>query len=176
MTEKTESQKRTLELLYAGLAARKRKEKRFIWLGRCAIGIALFFLATLFISIGTKGFPGFFQYYVTLEVSLDKERLDPLGDMSDQSFFDGEAKRLVNEAIYAAVDAKGRTPKKSARKILSNGSDIRLVEFVKQNPELLDTVQSVKLALDDDADSYLRGFISAETPERLRRVNDQQIT
>ena len=176
MTEKTESQKRTLELLYAGLAARKRKEKRFIWLGRCAIGIALFFLATLFISIGTKGFPGFFQYYVTLEVSLDKERLDPLGDMSDQSFFDGEAKRLVNEAIYAAVDAKGRTPKKSARKILSNGSDVRLVEFVKQNPELLDTVQSVKLALDDDVDSYLRGFISAETPERLRRVNDQQIT
>ena len=56
MTEKTESQKRTLELLYAGLAARKRKEKRFIWLGRCAIGIALFFLATLFISIGTKRF------------------------------------------------------------------------------------------------------------------------
>ena len=107
---------------------------------------------------------------------MDKERLDPLGDMSDQSFFDGEAKRLVNEAIYAAVDAKGRTPKKSARKILSNGSDVRLVEFVKQNPELLDTVQSVKLALDDDVDSYLRGFISAETPERLRRVNDQQIT
>lgn len=175
MTEKTPSQRDTLQLVHAGLAARKRKEKRFVWLGRGAIAMALFFLATLFISIGTKGIPGFFQYYVTLDVSLDRERLDPLGDMSDQSFFDGEAKKLVYEAIYASLDAKGRNPKKAARKILSNGSDVRLVEFVKANPELLDTVQPVKLALDDDADSYLRGFISAETPERLRRVNDQQI-
>ncbi|MBL6604452.1 MAG: phosphate ABC transporter permease PstA [Alphaproteobacteria bacterium] len=175
MIEKTEAQKKTEKLLMAGLEARRKRERRFVWLGRGAIAIALFFLATLFISIGAKGIPGFFQYYVTLEVSLDRERLDPLGDLSDQSFFDGQAKKLVNEAIYAELDIKGRTPKKLARKLLSNGSDVRLVEFVKDNPDLLDSVHPVKLALDDDADSYLRGFISKETPEKLRRVKDQQI-
>ena len=48
------------------------------------------------------------------------------------------------------------------------------MEFVKENPQLLNTVHRVKLAL-DDADSYLRGFISKDTPEKLRRINDQQI-
>ena len=159
MIEKTEAQKKTEKLLLAGLEARRKKERRFVWLGRGAIALALFFLATLFISIGAKGIPGFFQYYVTLEVSLDRERLDPIGDLSDQSFFDGQAKKLVNEAIYAELDVKGRTPKKLARKLLSNGSDVRLVEFVKNNPELLDSVYPVKLALDDDADSYLLSLI-----------------
>ena len=122
MIEKTEAQKKTEKLLLAGLEARRKKERRFVWLGRGAIALALFFLATLFISIGAKGIPGFFQYYVTLEVSLDRERLDPIGDLSDQSFFDGQAKKLVNEAIYAALDVNWRTPKKLARKLLSNGS------------------------------------------------------
>ena len=174
MIEKTEAQKRTESLLLAGLKSRRAKEKRFVWLGRGAIAIALFFLATLFISIGTKGIPGFFQYYVTLEVSLDRARLDPAGDLSDQSCFDGEAKKLVNEAIYAEL-VTGRKPKKAARSLLSNGSDVRLVEFVKENPQLLNSVHRVKLALDDDADSYLRGFISKDTPEKLRRIDDQQI-
>ena len=49
------------------------------------------------------------------------------------------------------------------------------MEFVKENPQLLNTVHRVKLALDDDADSYLRGFISKDTPEKLRRIDDQQI-
>ena len=162
MIEKTEAQKKTESLLLAGLKARRAREKRFVWLGRAAITIALFFLAVLFISIGSKGIPGFFQHYVTLEVSLDRARLDPAGDMSDQSFFDGQAKKLVYEAIYAELDITGRTPKKMARKLLSNGSDVRLVEFVKANPDLLDSVHPVKLALDDDADSYLRGFIDKE--------------
>ncbi len=175
MIEKTEAQKRTESLLLAGLKSRRARERRFVWLGRGAIAIALFFLATLFISIGTKGIPGFFQYYVTLEVSLDRDRLDPAGDLSDQSFFDGEAKKLVNEAIYAELGVTGRKPKKAARSLLSNGSDVRLVEFVKENPQLLNSAHRVKLALDDDADSYLRGFISKDTPEKLRRINDQQI-
>ena len=175
MTEKTVQQKQIEQRLQNSLKGRRAKERRFVWFGRSAIAVALIFLATLFISIGTKGIPGFFQHYVTLNVSLDAQRLDPLGDMSDQSFFDGEAKKLVYEAIYAELEASGRSKKKAARQILSSGSDVRLVSFVKNNIDKLDTVQPVKLALDDDTDSYLRGFISKDTPEKLRRVNDIQI-
>ena len=57
------------ERVAAGLAAR-RTEKRFRLYGRIAIGIALAFLVTLFASIFSKGIPGFFQHYVTLEVTL----------------------------------------------------------------------------------------------------------
>ena len=126
-------------------------------------------------SILSKGLPGFFQYYITLEVELDRERLDPAGDLSDQSLFDGQAKKIIQEAILAETGAKKRKEKKAARKLLSNGSDLRLVSYVKANPELLNSRQLVKFALDDDADSYFRGFVKKQTPEKQRRLSDLQI-
>ena len=75
----------------------------------------------------------------------------------------------------AETGAKKRKEKKAARKLLSNGSDLRLVSYVKANPELLNSRQLVKFALDDDADSYFRGFVKKQTPEKQRRVSDLQI-
>ena len=63
-------------------------------------------------SILSKGLPGFFQYYITLEVELDRERLDPAGDLSDQSLFDGQAKKIIQEAILAETGAKKRKEKR----------------------------------------------------------------
>ena len=157
------------------LEARHRKERSFKLLGIAAIIMALFFLVTLMTSILSKGLPGFFQYYITLEVELDRERLDPAGDLSDQSLFDGQAKKIIQEAILAETGAKKRKEKKAARKLLSNGSDLRLVSYVKANPELLNSRQLVKFALDDDADSYFRGFVKKQTPEKQRRLSDLQI-
>ena len=166
---------KTEQLVTASLKSRRRQETSFKLLGMAAIFMALFFLASLMFSILSKGLPGFFQYYITLEVELDRERLDPAGDLSDQSLFDGQAKKIIQEAILAETGAKKRKEKKAARKLLSNGSDLRLVSFVKANPELLNSRQLVKFALDDDADSYFRGFVKKQTPEKQRRLSDLQI-
>ena len=165
----------TEQLVTASLKSRRRQETSFKLLGIAAIVMALFFLASLMFSILSKGLPGFFQYYITLEVELDRERLDPAGDLSDQSLFDGQAKKIIQEAILAETGAKKRKEKKAARKLLSNGSDLRLVSYVKANPELLNSRQLVKFALDDDADSYFRGFVKKQTPEKQRRLSDLQI-
>ena len=165
----------TEQLVTASLKSRRRQETSFKLLGIAAIFMALFFLASLMFSILSKGLPGFFQYYITLEVELDRERLDPTGDLSDQSLFDGQAKKIIQEAILAETGAKKRKEKKAARKLLSNGSDLRLVSYVKANPELLNSRQLVKFALDDDADSYFRGFVKKQTPEKQRRLSDLQI-
>ena len=165
----------TEQLVTASLKSRRRQETSFKLLGIAAIFMALFFLASLMFSILSKGLPGFFQYYITLEVELDRERLDPAGDLSDQSLFDGQAKKIIQEAILAETGAKKRKEKKAARKLLSNGSDLRLVAYVKANPELLNSRQLVKFALDDDADSYFRGFVKKQTPEKQRRLSDLQI-
>ena len=165
----------TEQLVTASLKSRRRQETSFKLLGIAAIFMALFFLASLMFSILSKGLPGFFQYYITLEVELDRERLDPAGDLSDQSLFDGQAKKIIQEAILAETGAKKRKEKKAARKLLSNGSDLRLVSYVKANPELLNSRQLVKFALDDDADSYFRGFVKKQTPEKQRRLSDLQI-
>ena len=166
---------KTEQLVTASLTSRRRKEQSFKLLGIAAIIMALFFLVTLMTSILSKGIPGFFQYYITLEVELDRERLDPVGDLSDQSLFDGQAKKIIQEAILAETDASSRKEKKAARKLLSNGSDLRLMSYVQDNPDQLNSKQIVKFALDDDADSYFRGFVKKETPEKQRRLSDLQI-
>jgi len=47
--------------------------------------------------------------------------------------------------------------------------------MVKNNPSLFGTTTSVKFALDDDVDSFLRGYLKRETPENERRISDKAI-
>ncbi len=113
-----------------GLASRRASERRFKFFGRLAIGIALAFLVILFCVHFFKGIPGFFQYYVTLEVQLDRGRLDPAGDLSVQSLYDGDARGVIREALYETVGASGRSQKRAAGKIVSVGAEQRLRKAV----------------------------------------------
>jgi len=152
---------------------RNNQEKRFRFYGRLAVAIALIFLVTLFVTIVSKGAPGFFQYYITLDVELDRERLDPEGDLSNGSLYNGDARGVVRDALFALVKPEGRSGRRAAGKMVSSGSEERIRKFVQKNPELLGTIQSLRFALDDDIDSFLRGFIKRETPEADRRINDR---
>jgi len=169
------AQTRTEKIVMDGLKARQNKERNFKFFGIFAVALAIAFLAILLISICSKGLPGFFQYYATFEVELTRERIDPRGDMSDQSLFEGEAKKIINEAVLEFTGAKKRNERKAARSLLSNGSDLRLVNFVQKNTDKLNSIQKIKFALDDDADSFFRGYIKKETPEKQRRLNDIEI-
>jgi len=174
-TKGTISPKTAAERVEAGLAARRSREKRFRVYGRIAIGVALAFLVTLFVSIFSKGIPGFFQHYVTLDVTLDSARLDPTGDLSVQSLYDGDARGVIRAALYEATGASGRSGRKAAGKLISAGAEQRLRNAVLDDPSILDTTQRMKFAVDDDVDSFLRGFIKRETPEKDRRINDKMI-
>ncbi|MEE3025296.1 MAG: phosphate ABC transporter permease PstA, partial [Pseudomonadota bacterium] len=174
-TKGTISPKTAAERVEAGLAARRSREKRFRVYGRIAIGVALAFLVTLFVSIFSKGIPGFFQHYVTLEVTLDSAKLDPTGDLSVQSLYDGDARGVIRAALYEATGASGRSGRKAAGKLISAGAEQRLRNAVLDDPSILDTTQRMKFAVDDDVDSFLRGFIKRETPEKDRRINDKMI-
>jgi phosphate transport system permease protein len=160
----------------ATLKRRGRSERRFRYFGVGAITLALCFLVFLFAGILSKGIPGMFQHYVTLEVMLDKERMDPKGDMSVGSLYSGDAVSLVGEALLRTLgDPEGRKDKRAARSILSSGSALRLTEFALKHPELIGQRVPVKLAVDDDIDSFMRGFISRDTPESDRRLSDRTI-
>jgi len=159
-----------------GMAARRAKERRFRLYGKLAIGLALAFLVTLFVSIFSKGIPGFFQYYVTLEVTLDREELDPYGDLSVQSLYDGDARGAVRSALYEVVGAQSRGERRTAGAIISHGSAERLRREVLDDPSILGTTRSMTFAVDDDVDSFLRGFISRDTPQEDRRINDLAIS
>ena len=157
------------------IAKRRAKDKRLKFYGRAAISLAVCFLLILFYTIFSKGYSGFFQYYVTLDINFDRERIDPKGDLSDNSLFDGEASAIVNESLFSIIQPQGRKAKKQAKKIVSSGKDVRITKMVKNDPSLFGTITKVKFALDDDIDSFLRGYIKRETPESERRISNKVI-
>ena len=160
----------------ASISLRKSKETRFVWLGKTAIAIALGFLVLLFAGILTKGIPGLFQYYVTLDVQLDAQQLDPSGQMTVESLAGGDFDGVIRESLYEALgNPEGRKAKREARRLISSGSSQRLMTYVLDNPAQLGSTVSVQFAVDDDVDTFLRGLISRETPEADRRVSDQLI-
>ena len=163
------------EIVKSSIKKRRAKDSRLRLYGRIAIGMATCFLLFMFFSIFTKGYPGFFQYYVTLDIKFDRERIDPKGDLSDTSLYEGEASKIVNESLFSIINPKGRKAKKEARKIVSSGKDVRIAKLVKNDPSLFGTVTKVKFALDDDIDSFLRGYINRDTPESERRISDNVI-
>lgn len=163
------------ERVAASLAGRRSRETRFRAYGMIAIGIALAFLVLLFSSIFIKGIPGFFQHYVSLEITLDRDKLDPAGDLSVQSLYDGDARGIIRTALYEATGASGRKERKIAGKLISSGAEQRLRKAVLDDPSLINTTQRMVFAVDDDVDSFLRGFISRDIPEKDRRINDTAI-
>ena len=175
MSNKIINPKKASNIVKNSIKKRRAKDYRLKLYGRLAIGLATCFLIFLFFSIFTKGYPGFYQYYVTLDINFDRERIDPKGDLSDNSLFDGEASKIVNESLFLLIDPKGRKAKKQAKKMVSTGKNVRVANLVKANPELFGTVTSVKFALDDDIDSFLRGYIKRETPQTERRISDKVI-
>jgi phosphate transport system permease protein len=159
----------------ASLARRRKAERRFHRMGLAGVLIALTFLVILFASIFSKGIPGFFQYYVELEVQLEAARLDPQGNASVESLYAGDARGVLRVALFDILQPSGRSARRDAGKILSAGAEQRLRKMIVADPALLDTTQTIRFAVDDDIDSFLRGFILRDTPEADRRINDRMI-
>ena len=163
------------KIVASSVIRRRKKDARLKTYGRIAIGLAVSFLIFLFVSIFSKGIPGFFQYYVTLDVYLDRDRLDPKGDLSPESLYNGDARSIVLESLYKVIKPKGRKEKKAAKKIISSNADVRISKMVLDDPNILGKIIPITFAVDDDIDSFLRGYIKRETPSSERRINDTVI-
>lgn len=170
------SPKQASERVALSITSRNRKEARFLFLGQLAVAVAMGFLILLFAGILNKGMPGFFQYYVTLDVQLDAGRLDPTNQMTLESLAGGDFDGVIRDSLYRALgNPEGRKAKREARRLISSGSNQRLMTYVLDHPEHLGSTVSVQFAVDDDVDTFLRGLISREIPEVDRRISDQLI-
>lgn len=170
------SPKQASERVALSITSRNHKEARFLFLGQLAVAVAMGFLILLFAGILNKGMPGFFQYYVTLDVQLDAGRLDPTNQMTLESLAGGDFDGVIRDSLYRALgNPEGRKAKREARRLISSGSSQRLMTYVLDHPEHLGSTVSVQFAVDDDVDTFLRGLISREIPEVDRRISDQLI-
>lgn len=154
----------------AGLAKRRRKQTILQGLGLSAIGFAILMLFILVASLVSTGYKAFTQTHVTVEVYLDPEEISverlPRGGFSDV---------LAASMLKIFPDVEGRAQIRSLTSILSNGAQFQLRDMVVRDNNLIGQTITIKVPASDPFDQLKKGLVDRETPEELRRVNNQQI-
>jgi len=154
------------------LARRYRQEKRFQAYGIVSIAIGLMALLILFTDIIGKGHSAFFEHYVQLEVTLDRDTLG-IDDASDKeqlnyANFGGVIKEALRQRFPSVDD---RQQQRQLYALVSSGASYNLRDELQANPGLLGGTRDLWLLADDDVDLYLK------TSQRKRpeaRLGDQQ--
>ena len=154
------------------LARRYREEKRFQAYGILSIGVGLLALLILFTDIIGKGHSAFFEHYIQLEISLDRDVLG-VDDASDDeqlnyANFGGVIKEALRERFPGVDD---RQQQRQLYALVSSGASYNLRDELKADPSLLGGTRNLWLLADDDVDLYLK---TSEKKRPEARLGDQQ--
>ncbi|WP_242913925.1 phosphate ABC transporter permease PstA [Brevundimonas pishanensis] len=158
--------------LQARLKSRYARENRFKWAGRAAIGAALLFLVILLSSIVMQGYTAFYAHSVTLPVYMDPARIDRAYPQGTNFEFMVAEQQMARMGV--TDDAAG-TKTKAMRDLLSSELKFIAGDRVRAQPALIGQTLPISTPLSDDAEMYLKGKITRDTPEEFRRVTDQQM-
>lgn len=166
----------TIEIVRASMAKRRRAEARFQLYGKIAIGMAVLFLAALFIDIIYKGHSAFRQTNIALDIYFDAEVLDPTGERNSEVLAAGDYGGIVKSSLRESFpDVSKRKDKRKLYGIVSGGAPFILSDLVVANPDLIGNTKRVWVPASDDIDMLIKGYIDREVAESERRVDDQQI-
>jgi len=179
MTEATID--RVSEARRAGAARRLRKryaaERRFRLYGIAAVSVAMLGLAVLVVSIVGTGIGAFRAHEVALAIAFDARLIDPAKTRDPAVLGAADYRALVSRALAARFPDAGKTRRgrRALADLVSVGAPFELREMVLADPGIVGTERRVRLPLSDEADLFLKGRISRETPENTRRIKDDQI-
>jgi phosphate transport system permease protein len=166
----------TTDLVNAGLKRRYRAERMFKMYGIIALTIAVGMLALLFVSIGSKALPAFVQTFVTIDVQLDEETIDPSGTRDFQVLSTANYQALIRQSLREEFsDVTGRRNLRELYRLYSAGAPFVLRQMVVADPALIGSTVTVSFPVSADIDQLAKGSISRDVPESDRRVSDQQI-
>ncbi len=158
------------------LRARYAAERRFRIYGIVAIGVALAMLATLLVSIGRESVSAFYKTYITIDVFLDPQEIDPTGERDERALIRANYQGLLNDRLYELFpDVTDRRERRRLRALVSPGAGFELREQVLANPDLVGQTVTVSVPVSDDIDQMAKGRIDRDLPERQRRVKDDQL-
>jgi phosphate transport system permease protein len=162
-----------LNIIKSRLKMRYAKEKVFRALGITAILTALSMLAILFITIIGSGYSAFQQTFIRLDITFDREYIDPDNtgdrDILSQADYGGLVKKTLRGMF---PDVKKRREKRDLYSLVSSGAAFRLQEMVMDDPGLIGKTVPVWVAADDDVDMYIKGHIKsvAEGSGRMKEI------
>ncbi|KMK65380.1 phosphate ABC transporter permease PstA [Puniceibacterium sp. IMCC21224] len=164
--------KTTIEKVRGSLARRHRKQFILQGLGITAISIAFLMLFILIASLVSTGYKAFMQTHVTLDVFIDPADVErdklPRGDFDDVL-----AKALASQV--PSVDPTDRATMRALSGILSNGAQFMLRDRVVADPDLIGQTITMTVPISDPYDQLYKELLDRETPEELRRLDDDEI-
>ncbi|WP_152205502.1 phosphate ABC transporter permease PstA [Marinobacter changyiensis] len=165
-------QRSQAEIVRKSLKRRYRKERRFRLYGMLAIFIALASLVTLFADIISKGHTGFVKTTITLDVNLDSELMyleDPT-DADQRSMADFVAP-IVAALQEQLPEVDGAGEKRELGRLLGTYAASEISDVLINNPELLDTTQTIEFLAHDRVSVYVK---HAGNPRYSIKLSEQQ--
>jgi phosphate transport system permease protein len=120
-------------------------------------------LVILFVTIIGNGYTAFQQTFIQLEITFDKEDIDPdnTGDpeILSQADYGGMVKKTMRKMF---PEVKKRRQKRDLYSLVSSGAAFQLRDMVVEDPGLIGTTQTVWVPADDDTDMYVKGHLKAQ--------------
>lgn len=167
---------RTTEIVNAGLKRRYRSERLFKMYGLIAIAVALGMLALLFITIGGRALPAFTQTFITFNIVVDEDTIDPAGQRSPEVLSTANYQSVVRQALRDEFPkVSNRRDRRELYRMISSGAPFVVREMVMADTSLIGSVVSISVPTSADIDQFAKGSISRDVPEADRRVSDKQI-
>ncbi|HAQ34159.1 MAG: phosphate ABC transporter, permease protein PstA [Maricaulis sp.] len=143
------------------LLKRYRDEARFRAFGIAAIVFALSMLALLIGSIGSQAITAFSVNEVTLPITLEADRVDPLGDRSAESLRRGSYNGLIQDALREQFpDVTERADLRELFGLYTPLVAARLLNQVSDDPSQVGETIDFTFPISDHADLYLKGAIT----------------
>lgn len=160
-----------------GLRRRYAAEARFKAYGLAAIFAGLAFLAILFTSIISKGYTSLLQSAYRLDVSLDKEIIDPSGNRDENDLLIADYASLVTDALVKALklDPKSRVDVRAASELLSTNADVDVRNYVLSHQTDIGKTVSFDVLAHGNVDSVVKGAFDRTIPEARRKLSDKQL-
>ncbi len=140
------------------IARRYAAEKRFRLYGVAALVLTTAFLAILLADIVWRSLPAYMQYNAILTVNVDATKVDPAKPAA------GDFEGLVRTAWRAQFPSvESRADRRALNGLLSNAGGSVLRQRVLADPSLIGKDVTVPVMLSDDADLYLKGFMTGSS-------------
>lgn len=155
---------RSIDVVIAGLAKRRKAEQRFRAYGLISIFIGLFFLLILFSSIISKGYSAFLYTNIALDIEFDPQQIDPEGGRKPEALRSADYDAFWKASLAKLFpEVTERQQKRALMAFVGSSAGQRLQQAVLKNPAIIGTTQRVWLPVKDTIDMLAKGSMGDET-------------
>ncbi len=157
------------------LAKRYSSEKRFQFLGKSAIFMALLFLAIFIFKIFSTGYTAFQKTWLIVPVNFDAETMYLDANPSKEDLEDADYFEISLQSMFNLDKNANEKQQNELKKMVSYFFEREIKQELINDPSLLGKTKDIYITASDDLDQVFKGNYPRDLPEKQRRVTDYQL-